>query len=218
MIVVDAGAIVTAAGGFVPGAYERAVKDFTRVAGWSEPTSASLKPDPIDSASFATNAGVAIEVETAAAGASIGELRRLSGLTWDQLAYLFDVSRRTMHFWASGKPQNAEHEAHLHRVRGVMRKLDRGSASENRALLLSVTDEGAPLDLLQSQRYDDVERLLGVGQRRVRPVRKPLSKAAQEARKPLPVEVLLNTAPDTPGPTSGRLLGSFPVKRKQLGE
>src|SRR4051812_580671 len=37
------------------------------------------------------------------AGAAIAELRRLTGFTWDQLARLFHVSRRSLHFWASGK-------------------------------------------------------------------------------------------------------------------
>ena len=35
---------------------------------------------------------------------ALGELRRLSGLTWEQLAKLFNVSRRSLHFWASGQP------------------------------------------------------------------------------------------------------------------
>src|SRR4030065_864926 len=35
---------------------------------------------------------------------AIAEIRRLTGLTWGQIAEIFDVSRRTIHFWASGKP------------------------------------------------------------------------------------------------------------------
>ena len=45
-----------------------------------------------------------IETETEATRKAVSELRRISGLTWEQLAWLFGVSRRSVHFWASGKP------------------------------------------------------------------------------------------------------------------
>jgi len=62
------------------------------------------------------------------AGTAIAELRRRSGLTWDQLARLFEVSRRSVHFWASGKVMAAAHEEHLQRVLAAVRRLDRGSS------------------------------------------------------------------------------------------
>ena len=46
---------------------------------------------------------------------AISELRRISGLTWEQLGELFEVSRRSVHFWASGKPLNAANEQRLMR-------------------------------------------------------------------------------------------------------
>ena len=83
------------------------------------------------------------------AGAVIGELRRLSGLTWDQLARLFGVSRRSVHFWASGKPMAPSNEEHLRRLLAVVRKVDRGSARANRAILLGADEDGISLfDLL----------------------------------------------------------------------
>ena len=63
---------------------------------------------------------------------AIMELRRLSGLTWEQIATLFNVARRSLHFWASGKPVNAPNEERLRRVlttdpgTGVMRHADAG--------------------------------------------------------------------------------------------
>src|SRR5918996_4642559 len=35
------------------------------------------------------------------------ELHRLSGLTWAQLASVFGVDRRAIHFWAAGRPMSA---------------------------------------------------------------------------------------------------------------
>src|SRR6185503_7037508 len=49
-----------------------------------------------------TNSGLTAE-QKAPVGPAIMEIRRLSGMTWEQLANLFEVSRRTVHFWASGK-------------------------------------------------------------------------------------------------------------------
>ena len=46
----------------------------------------------------------------------IAQLRRLTGLTWEQLAYLFGVSRQSVHFWASGGTMTAAHRLHLERV------------------------------------------------------------------------------------------------------
>ena len=98
------------------------------------------------------------------AGAAIGELRRLSGLTWDQLARMFSVSRRSLHFWASGKPMSPSNEEHLQRALAVLRKIDRGAATANRTALLGVREDGSiPFDLLVNGNYERVVALLGPG-------------------------------------------------------
>ena len=71
-------------------------------------TSAAVLPPPEEISHLQrpidqTNAGTSAAGSLSDRGA-IAELRRLSGLTWDQLARLFNVSRRALHFWASGKP------------------------------------------------------------------------------------------------------------------
>jgi transcriptional regulator with XRE-family HTH domain len=127
-------------------------------------------------------------------GAAIGELRRLSGLTWEQLARLLDVSRRSLHFWASGHAMNASHEERLARVLAVVRKVDRGSSSANRALLLNAMEDGVIPVLLAS---DDAVALsrLGVGNF---PRASPpgLSGAARAARAPRPPEELVGALHD----------------------
>lgn len=151
-----------------------------------------------------TTAGVAVAVAKPAGGA-IGELRRLSGFTWDQLARLFNVSRRSLHFWASGKPMAPGNEEHLQRLLAVVRKIDRGSASANRAVLLGAREDGSlPFDLLAAGDYDRVLSLLGPGDPRRAPPPK-LSDDARAARAPRPPEELVGALQDRIHPTSGPL-------------
>lgn len=143
-----------------------------------------------------TNSGV-LAPESLPSSSALMELRRLSGLTWDQLARLFEVSRRSLHFWASGKPLNAVNEEHLHRLLATMRELDRGSARENRSLILGVRDDGTmPFDLLVDGQYDYVLALLGPGRAPARPQRTPLSVEARSARRPRPPDEFVGALQD----------------------
>lgn len=157
-----------------------------------------------------TTSGVSLSVG-APAGAAIGELRRLSGLTWEQLARLFNVSRRSLHFWASGKPMASTNEEHLHRLILVLRKIDRGSASANRAALLDAREDGSlPFDLLAAGDYERVVSLIGAGHaRRISPP--ALSEESRVARAPRPPEELVGALQDRIHPTSGRLRAAKPI-------
>ena len=129
-------------------------------------------------------------------GAAIAELRRLSGLTWEQAARLFNVSRRSLHFWASGKAMTPGNEERLQRLLLVVHKIDRGSASANRAELLAVRDDGSILfDLLANQQYHRVFSLLGPGEAK-RVVAPKLSDEATAARAPRPPEELVDALQD----------------------
>lgn len=123
----------------------------------------------------------------------LSELRRVSGLTWGQLARLFSVSRRSVHFWASGKPMSSEHEEHLHRLLAMLRGLD-SSADVIRGVLLSFVAGDQVLDTLAGRRYSEAEDALravnGSGVVHPSKERTPLSVSASEARHPLPVDVL----------------------------
>jgi transcriptional regulator with XRE-family HTH domain len=134
--------------------------------------------------------------EAKSTGAAVMELRRLSGLTWDQLAGLFGVARRSLHFWASGKPLNAPNEERLRRMLSVIRKADRGSAATNRAMLLEDRDGVVPLDLLARGKLDVFLELVGVGPGRREMKLPPLSLEAQEARRPPPPEELVGALQD----------------------
>ncbi|MFT4626115.1 MAG: DNA-binding transcriptional regulator YiaG [Myxococcota bacterium] len=149
----------------------------------------------------ATSAGGAMHLEPTAepheprwsARDGLTELRRVSGLTWDQVARLFSVSRRSVHYWASGKPMTSEHEEHLHRLLALIRGANT-SADALRGALLSVVDGEPVLESLASRRYSAAELALravkGSGAARPSKPRTPLSASASDARRPLPVDVL----------------------------
>lgn len=142
-----------------------------------------------------TTAGASVS-SAKPSGSAIGELRQLSGLTWDQLARLFNVSRRSLHFWASGKAMSPSNEEHLQRLLAVVRRIDRGSASANRAALLSVREDGdVPFDLLAAEKYERVLSLLGPGAGRRMSPPKP-SDEARSARMPQAPEQLVGALQD----------------------
>jgi transcriptional regulator with XRE-family HTH domain len=147
---------------------------------------------------------------------AINELRKTSGLTWEQVAKLFNVSRRSIHFWASGQTLASDNEEKLNRLLGVIRYIDRGSASLNRKLLLNPNADGElPLDQLISGEYDKVRENLGRGNPLKRPQLTPLSEEESELRRPLPPEVLIDALQDSIHHDVGR---SRPAKTLRSGQ
>lgn len=101
---------------------------------------------------------------------AIFELRRLTGLTWEELAEMMSVSRRSLHLWANGQRIYASNEKRLRDLISAMRSLDRGTARENRALLVSRRPDGRVFsDLLRDKRFDEALALAGSGQGRPKP-------------------------------------------------
>jgi transcriptional regulator with XRE-family HTH domain len=85
-------------------------------------------------------------------------LRNTSGLTWEQLASIFGVDRRSMHFWASGRAMNAPNAERLARVLAFVARTDRGDPATTRTWLLTPSHDGRiPLDLLREDRLAEIE-------------------------------------------------------------
>lgn len=127
---------------------------------------------------------------------AVMEIRRLTGFTWEQLAQLFNVSRRTLHFWASGQKLNSSNEEQLYLLLDTIRYINRGSASLNRNLLLEPIDnEKRPFDLLIAGEYSQVKDILGSIDLPKKPESKPLSEEALRLRRPLDVETLVSADP-----------------------
>jgi DNA-binding transcriptional regulator YiaG len=124
---------------------------------------------------------------------AVHEIRRLTGLTWEQLAKLFNVSRRTLHFWANGKRLNSFNEEQLNLLLDTIRYIDRGNASLNRNLLLMPLRDGTvPFDLIIAGKYQEVKNILGSGNAPQKPKLNPLSEDALKLRRPLSPENLID--------------------------
>lgn len=76
---------------------------------------------------------------------SLFELRRLSGLSWEQLAEMIGVERRSVHNWAAGKTIALKNLQRIGELLSFVRYMDRGNARENAALLLGPTALGETL-------------------------------------------------------------------------
>jgi transcriptional regulator with XRE-family HTH domain len=167
----------------------------------------------------ATSAGVGLpEAEASTASGEIAELRRRSGLTWDQLSRLFGVSRRALHFWASGKPMTRANEEHLQRLLAVLRRFDRGVPSATRCALMQVGVGGAaPFDLLVARRYE--QAMMAATAREVVALPRWPSSETVAARAPLPPEQLVEALQDRPRETGRavRPAASVKVRRRRGG-
>ena len=158
-----------------------------------------------------------VENETEATRQAVSELRRISGLTWKQLAGLFGVSRRSVHFWANGKPLNATNHQRLMRVLDVVRGADRGTARSTRAALLDARKGTTAFELLADQRFREARAALGRGRTRLVPVLTQLSAAAQTARKPLPPDELYDAKSDRVHQEPGRARAARTARGQRRG-
>lgn len=76
---------------------------------------------------------------------SVRALRQRSGLTWDELARIFGVTRRTLYNWSIGGQVSAAHAQALARVITRVHEVDAGDPKLTRSRLLAPTDSGSTL-------------------------------------------------------------------------
>jgi DNA-binding transcriptional regulator YiaG len=76
---------------------------------------------------------------------SVRSLRQRSGLTWDELARIFGVTRRSLYNWSIGGQVSAAHAQTLARVIAVVHGVDAGDPKLTRSRLLAPTESGATL-------------------------------------------------------------------------
>jgi len=148
---------------------------------------------------------------------AVSELRRISGLTWEQLGQLFGVSRRSVHFWASGKPLNAGNEERLLRVLDVVRVADRGDARSTRSALFEVHEDTTAFELLVTGRFAEARSTLGAGAGRRGPALGELSAEAKAARAPLLPEELVEARHDRVHRDPGRARAARTVRNTRRG-
>jgi hypothetical protein len=92
----------------------------------------------------------------------VRDLWERSGLTWDQLARLFGVSRRSVHAWATGARLNAYHQELLTELTQLIIQIDTGDPHRNRDQLLAPRPEGPSLfDEVRARRADQSSDITG---------------------------------------------------------
>lgn len=85
---------------------------------------------------------------------SVRSLRQRSGLTWDELARIFGVTRRTLYNWSIGGQVSAANAQAIAEVIRSLHEIDSGDPKVTRSRLLAPTENGATLyaRLIQQRR------------------------------------------------------------------
>lgn len=159
------------------------------------------------------------QMETTPAAALL-EIRRRSGLTWEELGDLFSVSRRSVHHWASGKVVSSGHEQRIRRTLAVLRVLDFREFVHARDFLLSSDGQGvAPIELLKAGEFGEViSRGGSSADKTVAQTLTPLSRGAEAARQPTPPASLMDAIQDRPPiAAKGRIARTVRVVPKATG-
>lgn len=146
-------------------------------------------------------------------------IKRGTGFTWDQLARVFGVQRRSLHLWVKGARMNANNAERLEQVAAVVRLLDTGDPDRTRsALLRPRTDGNSTFDLLCAGRYREALTAARRSAVELVPparVKRPpaLPGAARRGRQGLSPLELVRGAPEVQPPV-GRYLGVSPIPRE----
>ena len=101
----------------------------------------------------ANETGAPVRQSTAEA---VLEIRRRSGLTWESLSELFNVSRRSVHHWANGRTPSTRHEMDIRRTLDAVRHIDEGNQRATRDRLLATFHGTSLFEMLADRRYADV--------------------------------------------------------------
>lgn len=124
----------------------------TRIAEWTQTLSRSL------SSRVPFTLGLAVPESTVVSSltelTTVQQVQRahsVSGLTWEQLARLFGVSRRSLHAWASGARLSGANAERLAELSTLLQSRANYDPDENRAWLLTASAG-------QVSRFDDLRR------------------------------------------------------------
>jgi hypothetical protein len=148
------------------------------------------------------------------AGRRIGDAKRLSGLTWDELSRVMTTSRRTLHLWANGRPISSANEGRLSRLVGVLQIISRGTGRETRQALLTPLQDGlVPFDLLVLGKFDDVVARLGQDRPMLARIASAQATSGRALRRPASPITMLDAMQDPIGVTLQTPLLSKVVRR-----
>jgi DNA-binding transcriptional regulator YiaG len=109
----------------------------------------------MQAASVGPMSGVLPASEPGFTAKAIRKAHEDSGLTWEQLARSFGVSRRSLHLWANGGRMNAGNVEILMSFADLVNHINAATPSERRAALLAINEDGRSiLDSFRSHYLD----------------------------------------------------------------
>lgn len=127
--------VLTSTGVAAPRSMEKLIVSEQRTGYWAELDAASRPYIGVVPA-----AEPALRVASSAD--QVRDLHIASGLTWDQIARVFGVSRRAVHLWANGGRLNAPNQQLLTDFLAQVEQLPGETSDDRRAQLLAVREGG----------------------------------------------------------------------------
>jgi hypothetical protein len=97
---------------------------------------------PVDLLVDQASEDTALRIEGMSTAKAIRKAHEDSGLTWDQLAKVFCVSRRSVHSWANGVRMNATNAELLMQFVRLLDCIEDASPDGRRSALLVIGDDG----------------------------------------------------------------------------
>lgn len=87
-----------------------------------------------------------------------------TGLSWEKIAKLFNVSRRAVYDWLEGKPMSEQNYSKLCKVEEALLRMKYSTPFQVRTLLLFGNSSGEnPYQLLKQERYEEFSQFVQSG-------------------------------------------------------
>lgn len=175
-------------------------------------TTNNYAPIHRDESTTANIAGQIDGIPVKTTAEAVLEIRRRSGLTWDELGEIFDVSRRSVHHWANGRKISAKNERVVHQTLAAINHLDEGERAKTRRRLLDVgRSHQSPFNLLASHEFEQILALIPGSARPARRI-PPLAPQEREAWQPPAPVTLLSANPERFRSSSSKARIARPVR------
>lgn len=112
------------------------------------PLSASIRPNRV--AALDRFEGAPVEAKSLDSflpelAQSVRRIHDRSGLTWDELAHLFGVTRRTLYNWSTGAQVSASHARTIAAISRELHSIESGDSKLNRSRLLAPDEDGSTI-------------------------------------------------------------------------
>ncbi len=129
------------------------------------PRATSAQSNAIEALAQMVNAEErAISVQVGSSVENLFEVRRLTGFSWEKIAGLLGVDRRSVHNWVKGAEIREKNAKRIAEILSTLRFIDRGSVELNVVALTQKGSDGLDgLELLREGSIENARKLVGPG-------------------------------------------------------